>query len=357
VSGAAPANGDRVAALPAPEATRMFQEAAESAQVVARQLRENARLIAGVGAELRKRAVRAVITCARGSSDHAATYAKYLIETRARVLTASAAPSISSVYGIEQDLGDCLFLAISQSGKSPDLLASVAAAKRSGALVVALSNAPDSPLALDADFSIPLWAGPERSVAATKSYIASLAALAHLTAEWTADAALKSATQALPATLAAAWQLDWSAALPLLSPAEHLYVIGRGLGLGLAQEAALKAKETCGLHAEAYSGAEVRHGPFALLGPGFPALLLAQDDATRPGLEALAAELADRGVGVAMAGARALGATLLPTVPGPAVLAPIPMAASLYRLIAQLAHARGRDPDHPPHLRKVTETV
>jgi glutamine---fructose-6-phosphate transaminase (isomerizing) len=335
----------------------MFQEAAEAPQVIARQLRENAKLVAGIGAELRARAPRAVVTCARGSSDHAATYAKYLIETRARVLTASAAPSISSVYGIEQDLRDCLFLAISQSGKSPDLLASVAAAKRSGALVVALSNAPDSPLAAAADFSIPLWAGPERSVAATKSYIASLAALAHLVAEWTADAALKAATAALPGAVAAAWQLDWRAALPLLTPAEHLYVIGRGLGLGIAQEAALKAKETCGLHAEAYSGAEVRHGPFALLGPGFPALLLAQDDATRPGLETLAAELAGRGVGVVMAGARALGATLLPTVPGPAVLAPIPLAASLYRLLATLAVARGRDPDHPPHLRKVTETV
>ncbi len=344
-------------AVPSAESTRMFQEAAESSQVVQRQLRENAKLVAGVGAELRARAPRAVITCARGSSDHAATYAKYLIETRARVLTASAAPSISSVYGIEQDLRECVFIAISQSGKSPDLLASVAAARRSGALIVSLCNAPDSPLAAAADHSIPLWAGPERSVAATKSYIASLAALAHLVAEWTADGALRSATQSLPGAIAAAWQLDWRAALPVLAPAEHLYVIGRGLGLGIAQEAALKAKETCGLHAEAYSGAEVRHGPFALLGPGFPALLLAQDDATRPGLEALAAELAGRGVGVVMAGGRALGATLLPTVPGPAVLAPIPLAASLYRLLASLAVARGRDPDHPPHLHKVTETV
>jgi glucosamine--fructose-6-phosphate aminotransferase (isomerizing) len=344
-------------AVVAAESTRMFQEAAESPQVVARQLRENAKLVAGIGSVLRARTPRAVVTCARGSSDHAATYAKYLIETRARVLTASAAPSISSVYGIEQDLRECLFVAISQSGKSPDLLASVAAAKRSGALVVALCNAPESPLTAAADFAIPLWAGVERSVAATKSYIATLAALAHLVAEWTADAALKSATAALPATLAAAWQLDWRAALPILTPAEHLYVIGRGLGLGVAQEAALKAKETCGLHAEAYSGAEVRHGPFALLGPRFPALLLAQDDATRPGLEALAAELAGRGVGVVMAGARALGATLLPTVPGPAVLAPVPLAASLYRLLASLAVERGRDPDHPPHLHKVTETV
>jgi glucosamine--fructose-6-phosphate aminotransferase (isomerizing) len=335
----------------------MDQEAAEAPAVVARQLRENAALVREIGARLRLRAPRAVVTCARGSSDHAATYAKYLIETRARVLTASAAPSISSVYGIEQDLRDCLFLAISQSGKSPDLLASVAAAKRTGATVIALCNVPDAPLCRAADFAIPLWAGPELSVAATKSYIASLAALAHLTAEWTADPSLLAASRALPAALEAASRLDWRAALPILGPAAHLYVIGRGLGLCVAQEAALKAKETCGLHAEAYSGAEVRHGPFALLGAGFPALILAQDDATRPGLEVLAAELAARGVAVLMAGAHAAGVIELPTLPGPAVVAPIVLAVSVYRLLAMLAVERGHDPDRPPHLTKVTETV
>ncbi|MBS0388044.1 MAG: SIS domain-containing protein, partial [Proteobacteria bacterium] len=276
----------------------MEAEAAEGAAVVARQLRVNAELVADIGARLRARPPRAVIACARGSSDHAATYAKYLIETRARVLTAFAAPSVSSVYGIGQDLRDCLFLAISQSGKSPDLLATVEAARRSGATVIALCNAPDAPLCAAAEFAIPLLAGSERSIAATKSYLASLSALAHLTAEWTGDAALLAELRALPAALEAAWQLDWSAALPLLRGAGHLYVIGRGLGLGVAREVALKFKETCALHAEAYSGAEVRHGPLALLGPGFPALILAQDDATRPGLEALAAELAARGVDV-----------------------------------------------------------
>lgn len=335
----------------------MHEEAAEAPAVVARQLHENAALVADIGARLRQHPPRAVVTCARGSSDHAATYAKYLIETRARVLTASAAPSVSSVYGIEQDLRDCLFLAISQSGKSPDLLASVAAAKCTGATVVALCNVADSPLCHAADYAIPLWAGPERSVAATKSYIATLAALAHLTAEWTGDAKLLAEIRALPTALEAAWQLDWRAALPVLTTAEHLYVIGRGLGLGVAQETALKAKETCGLHAEAYSGAEVRHGPFALLGAGFPALILAQDDATRPGLEVLATELAARGVEVLIAGASAAGAVVLPTVPGPGVLAPILLVSSAYRLLAALSVMRGHDPDRPPHLRKVTETM
>jgi glucosamine--fructose-6-phosphate aminotransferase (isomerizing) len=151
--------------------------------------------------------------------------------------------------------------------------------------------------------------------------------------------------------------LDWSAALPLLRGAEHLYVIGRGLGLGAAREVALKCKETCALHAEAYSGAEVRHGPLALLGPGFPALILAQDDATRPGLVALAAELAARNVNVLIAGATAAGAIELPTRAAPATVAPILQALNAYRLLASLARLRGLDPDRPPHLRKVTETV
>jgi glucosamine--fructose-6-phosphate aminotransferase (isomerizing) len=337
--------------------TLMYAEAAEAGAVVARQLAANAGVVAALGERLRARPPRVVVTCARGSSDHAATYAKYLIETRARVITASAAPSVSSVYGIEQDLDVCLFIAISQSGKSPDLLASVAAARRSGAWVLALCNVPDSPLCATADANLPLHAGPERSVAATKSWIASLAALAHLVAAWTEDAELLAAVHALPAALDRARELDWSAALPALTRAGHLYVIGRGLGLALAQETALKAKETCGLHAEAYSSAEVRHGPFALLGEHFPALLLAQDDATRRGLETLATELAARGVPVLAAGCGAPPAIRLPSLTTHAALEPILLAASVYRLFARLAIARGLDPDQPPHLRKVTETL
>jgi glutamine---fructose-6-phosphate transaminase (isomerizing) len=337
--------------------SRMYQEAASSGDVVARQLEHNAVRVAEIGAALRARPPRTVVTCARGSSDHAATYGKYLIETRARVLTVSAAPSVSSVYGVDQDLRDCLYIAISQSGRSPDLLASVTAAKRSGATVLALCNDAEAPLNGLADHVLPLCAGPERSVAATKSYIASLAALAHLTAGWTQDAELAAAVQRLPESLNAAWKLDWSAALEALVPVEHLYVIGRGLGLGVAQEAALKCKETCGLHAEAFSSAEVRHGPFALLGDGFPALLLPQDDATRPGLEALAAELVGRGVRVLLAGGNVPGAIILPTIPESAAVAPALLAASTYRLLAHLSAARGHDPDQPPFLHKVTQTV
>jgi glutamine---fructose-6-phosphate transaminase (isomerizing) len=341
----------------AAEGTLMFEEAADASNAVRAQLQQGSGAMRALGAKLRQLNPRAVITCARGSSDHAATYAKYLIETHAQVLTASAAPSVSSVYGITQDVRGCLFVAISQSGRSPDLLASVASAKASGATVLALSNSADSPLMAAADLIIELNAGPEKSVAATKSYLASLAAIARLVAAWTEDSELDAALAELPDLMDRSWALDWSAALPELQASENLYVVGRGLGLGAAQEVALKCKETCGIHAEAFSSAELRHGPYTLLRKGFPALLLAQQDATRPGIEALAIELGRRGVPVLLAGANAAGSILLPAIEVAAELAPILLVQSAYRMIASLAVRRGLDPDRPPHLYKITETV
>ena len=339
----------------------MFEEAADASNAVRAQLQDEAAM-ADVGAALRRLKPRAVITCARGSSDHAATYAKYLIETHAQVLTASAAPSVSSVYGVTQDVRGCLFVAISQSGRSPDLLAAVKSAKASGATILALCNSADSPLVAAADLAVELHAGPEISVAATKSYLASLAAIARLVAAWTQQATLNAVLQELPDLMDRSWALDWSAALPALESAANLYVVGRGMGLGAAQEIALKFKETCGMHAEAFSSAELRHGPYTLLGKGFPALLVAQRDATLPGIEVLARELARRGVPILLAGARALqvsapGVTLLPSIDAPAEIAPILLVQSAYRMIATLALRRGLDPDHPPHLHKITETV
>jgi glucosamine--fructose-6-phosphate aminotransferase (isomerizing) len=335
----------------------MFREAAQAPAVVRAQLERNRPAMRDLGAKLRAMRPRAVVTCARGSSDHAATYAKYLLETRVGVLVASAAPSISSVYGARQDLRDCLFIAISQSGRSPDLLSTLEAARQAGALTVALVNDEGSPLAAAADHAIPLCAGEEKSVAATKSYIASLASLAHLAGEWSGDAAISDALARAPDDLERAWQLDWQPGVEVLRAANHLYVIGRGVGLGVAQEAALKCKETCGLHAESFSSAEVRHGPQALLTAKFPALLFAQDDETREGIEALAQDLVARGVDVLLAGASAEGAAALPTVASSPAIAPILVVQSFYRMANALAIARGFDPDRPPHLRKVTETT
>jgi glutamine---fructose-6-phosphate transaminase (isomerizing) len=335
----------------------MYCEAEQSADVVRQQVAANSERLERLGERLRKLAPRVVVTCARGSSDHAATFAKYLIETRLNILTSSAAPSVSSVYEATPNLAGTVFLAISQSGASPDLLATVRSAKVAGALVVALVNAESSPLAQAADFTVPLCAGIERCVAATKSYIASLSAIIQLVASWARDSELLKELARAPALLERAWHLDWSAAVTRLRVASDLYVIGRGLGLGAAQEAALKFKETCGLHAEAVSSAEVRHGPMALIRAGFPVLIFAQNDETRAGVESLATELAARRADVMLAGSKAPRAVILPTETANAVLEPMLVVQSFYRMVNALALARGRNPDQPPYLNKVTETV
>lgn len=338
-------------------ATRLYAEAAEAGSAVRAQLAIHAGLMRAAGERLRRLAPRTVVTCARGSSDHAATFAKYLIETRLGIVTASAAPSVSSLYEGHPDLAGMLLLAISQSGASPDLLCAVRSAKAAGALVMALVNAESSALAQAADCALPLCAGPELSIAATKSYIASLAGLTGLVASWAEDHELHGALEQAPELLQRAWQLDWGAAVECLRGARGLYVVARGLGLGIAQEAALKLKETCGLHAEALSAAELRHGPMALVGRDFPVLMFGQSDATLPGIEALAGELSARGARVLLAGGRAAGVVALPTCSAHPILEPMLLIQSCYRMVNSLAIARGCDPDHPPHLRKITETV
>jgi glutamine---fructose-6-phosphate transaminase (isomerizing) len=337
--------------------TRMHLEAGQAAQAVRDQLFSNAELMESLGDRLRRLAPRAVVTCARGSSDHAATFAKYLIETRLGVLTSSAAPSVSSLYDSHPDLTDSVCLAISQSGASPDLLTAVSKAREAGALVVAFVNAKDSPLAERADHVVPLCAGTETSVAATKSFIASLAAVIHLVCCWAEDRELFEEIRKAPKHLERAWSLDWSAAVEHLKSATDLYVVGRGMGLAVAQEAALKLKETCGLHAEAVSAAELRHGPMALVRPGFPVLLFSQNDEARAGVELLASELAERQADVMIAGSRCPGALNLASEPAHPVIEPMLIAQTFYRMANALSLARGLDPDRPPHLRKVTETV
>ena len=342
----------------APEATRLYREAAEAPAVVRAQLGANEPVIRELGERLRRRPPRAVLTLGRGSSDHAATFARYLIETRLGVMTASNAPSVSSVYEAAPAMADTLLLAISQSGRSPDILAAAESARAAGALVVALVNDADSPLARQADVCAPLLAGPELGVAATKSYIAALSAIVQLAAHWSGSAELKQALAGLPDLLDRAWALDWSAALAPLTSARSLYVLGRGVGFGIAEEAALKFKETCGLHAEAFSAAEVRHGPMALVGPDFPVLAFAQGDETRGGVEAALAAAAAQGAPVIKVGGGAQdGVLTLPTERACPILEPIAYALSFYRLVNALALARGLDPDRPRGLSKITETL
>lgn len=339
--------------------TLMRAEAAEAGAAVARFLAVNHTVLDQIGQRLRQAPPEVVVTVARGSSDHAASFAKYLIETRVGIVTASAALSVSSVYPkpsfTPRAQQNRLCLAISQSGRSPDLLESVAAQKAAGAFVVAIVNATGSPLADLADATLALEAGPELSVAATKSFIGSLAAIAALVGHWTEDRELLDAVERLPNLLPAAFAKDWGAALPILNDASNLFVLGRGYSFAVAQEAALKLKETCGLHAEAYSSAEVKHGPMAIIGDGFPILAMAGSDGAGDDVRDTAALFADRGARVALADASAR-AGILPADDDHPVIEPILMIQSFYALAEKLSRARGFDPDRPPFLNKVTKT-
>ncbi|WP_232780782.1 SIS domain-containing protein [Aquidulcibacter paucihalophilus] len=338
--------------------TLMWTEAREAGQIVRRQVEANASLMRDLGARLRALKPRLVLTCARGSSDHAAGFGKYAIETRLGVLVASHAPSTSSIFGTPlRDLDGALFLVISQSGKSPDILTSIAFAKEAGAFVVAMVNDANSPAAKAADVFIPLHAGPELAVAATKSYIASLSAIIHLVAEWREDADLLTAIHQAGDHIHAAFHQDWSRVGEALLEANSLFVIGRGLTFGIAHEMALKLKETSALHAEAFSAAEVRHGPMAIVEAGFPVILIAPMDEAAAGFPALSEEFAARHAKVFASGGPFPGAIDLPTQAGlHPLIAPLCQVSSFYACAEALARARGRNPDSPPWLNKVTET-
>jgi glucosamine--fructose-6-phosphate aminotransferase (isomerizing) len=335
----------------------MQAELHEAAAAVQRQAQSLAEPLAALAKRLRQRRPHVVVTCARGSSAHAATFAKHLIERHLGVPVSAAAPNIATVYRRPLDLEGQLFLTISQSGRSDDLIESAAMARAAGALTAAIVNEPASPLAAASEIVLPLAAGPELSVAATKSFVASLAALLQLTALWTEDAAMSSACARLPDRLAEATTLDWSEALRPLARAASLVAIGRGPTLAIAREAALKLKETCELHAEAFSAAEFRHGPIALVSSAYPILAFSPTDEAAAGLAELVADL------------RRKGARVLVAEPGPRQSGRLPALApdhpdadaicliqSFYAFLVELAARRGTDIERPRHLQKVTRT-
>ena len=337
----------------------MLTEARSIPEVAAEALARGDAAIAAAARAIAAAAPRVLVTVARGSSDHAADYLGRLAATRLGLLPVSLPPSLITVDRVRLDLRGTLAVAVSQSGRSPDLIATVRAARDAGALTLALVNQAESPLADAADLALPIDAGPETAVAATKSYVMSLVLSARLVAELAGDRAFADAVAALPPVLARAVAADWTAAIPVLAPAATLFVTGRGFGLTVAREIALKLKEVCGQAAEAVSGAEVMHGPKALIGDQDPVLALAPDDSGRPAMETAVGALGRLSRQVVVVGRPVAGASLslpIPVSPAPD-LAGIVLATAAYPLIAALAGARGRSPDAPRHLDKVTETL
>ena len=337
--------------------TRMLDECLAAPAVVARQLAADHNAYAALGASLREQPPTGLLTIARGSSDHAAHYMAYLIMARLGRLVTSLPMSLVTLYQSKIASAGLVSMAFSQSGQSPDLVAPTQFFRTGGARTVAFVNAAGSPLAEAAQFVFPLHAGPEQSVAATKSYIAQLVAGARVVAAWTQDDDLNAALQTLPQALERAAAQDWSVAVDVLKDADRLFVIGRGLGLPIALEAALKFKETCGIQAEAFSGAEVKHGPMALVEDGYPLLVFAPRGPAQAGLLALAEEMRGRGARVLLAApAGTPGAELPLATTGSEDLDPVAVVQSFYPMVEALARARGLNPDQPRHLAKVTKT-
>lgn len=335
----------------------MLKEAMSAAQCVALQLSSDVERYAELGRKLRSTTFNTALTVARGSSDHAASYCAYLIMARMGRVVASLPMSLVTLYKSPLVTRDTLTIAISQSGQSPDVVEPIRYFRAGGATTVALVNDIDSPLAQAAEWAMPLRAGKEQSVAATKSFIASLVAGARLVAQWQNDAELKEGLAALPDALDSAAASDWSAALEVLAPARNIMVVGRGISFPIALEAALKFKETSALQAEAFSGAEIKHGPMALIEDGYPLLIFATRGPTQAGLIELAGEMRARGARVLLAApAEVAGRDLTLPVAATPDLDPIVAAQAFYIMAAHLSKARGLDPDRPRHLSKVTRT-
>lgn len=337
--------------------SKMLKEACSSGEFVAAQLAHDGERLAELGKYLRATPPSSVVTIARGSSDHAANYAAYLIMSRLGHIVASLPMSLVTLNSAPLHVRNALAIAISQSGQSPDVVEPIRFFRGGGASTVALVNDANSPLANAAQWTMPLHAGPELSVAATKSFITSLVAGARLAGHWQNDAGFLAGIEELPQVLEAATKLDWSNALDVLVPAERIMVVGRGISFSVALESALKFKETSVIQAEAFSGAEIKHGPMALIDDGYPLLIFATRGPTQTGLIALAEEMRGRGANVLLAApADVKERNLTLATAATPDLDPIAAIQSFYVMAAHLSVARGLDPDKPRHLSKVTKT-
>ena len=365
-AGLASGSGDDAAA------TRMAHEIAQAPAVVATFLEAARSEVAAAAAAVRSRRPRWVSFVGRGTSDHAATYGRYLVETHLGLPCGLAAPSVTTLYRAPLDWQDVLLVAVSQSGRSPDVVEVVADARARGALTLVVVNDPRSPLAATAHHVLDCRAGLERAVAATKTYVAELVACAALIAALRPRSELARALPALPDVLAATLDAAgaWLGAgdLPAaLAAADRALVVSRGFNLATALETALKLKETTGIFADGYSTADLEHGPVALAGPHVPVIAFRPDGDAGARIDGALARAAAVGASVWVIGGREaespsarrgragsfalrLGLGLPEALTPPALILPGQLLAET------AARTRGRDPDAPAGLSKVTLT-
>jgi len=308
-----------------------------------------------LGTRLGARRPAGVMIAARGSSDHAAVYAKYLLGVRAGVPVALAAPSLFTIYERTPRLAHWIVIAISQSGASPDVVRVVEAAREQGCATLALTDRADSPLATAAEHVIPLLLGGERAVAATGSFTTTLYALAHLVAGWRGEDEPALAFVPELAERALEVQPAARALASALAAHTHCAVIGRGFGFPVALEWALKLKELAGVFAESFSAADYRHGPIALASAGAPVFTIELAGPARADVRRLGEDLRERGARLVRASDETSADLCIPVADE--WLAPIPASITGQLLAFWLARARNRDPDRPIGISKVTRTL
>ncbi|HET7182441.1 MAG TPA: SIS domain-containing protein [Candidatus Limnocylindrales bacterium] len=349
----------------------LLDEIREQPDAAARFLDRQLPRLPAIAAAARRHAPKLVLIAARGSSDHAAIYAQYVLGIRNGLPVALAAPSMFSLFAAPPRLADALVIGISQSGQSPDIVAVLEEAKRQGAPSIAITNTEGSPLADAADHVLLLGAGEERAVAATKTYTTELLAIAALSASLVRAATMPSSMhvqaeaelRAVPAAIAVALQTEDAArdrAGRLAWNEPRAIVLGRGFEYGTAREIALKLQELAQVLAHAWSSSDFEHGPLALLEPGFPVIAIVSDDVAGAALVPLLHRLRDEhGADLVVLSRRADTAAFdpLPLPAGaPAWLAPISSIVPGQLLAYHLARARGLDTEHPRAIAKVTRT-
>ena len=341
----------------------LHSEILEQPAVIRRLLEAETERVAEIGASLASRDIRYVVIAARGTSDNAARYAQYVFGTQNRLTVALATPSIYGVYKQPPRLESALVIGISQSGQSPDIVSVLQEARKQGAPTVAVTNEPQSPLAATADHVIGLHAGQERSVAATKTYTAQLAALALLSLSMTGTPLRPHALDAVPQAIeqALASEPKAQAAAELIAGSNRCVAVGRGFNYATAFEVALKMKELAYVEAEPYSSADFMHGPIAMVEPGFPVVLVSMGQTMRGEIAALGESVREHGANLVMLGDDESlchpGDEWIP-IPGglPEWLTPLVAIVPGQLLAYHLTIARGGDPDSPRTIRKVTLT-
>jgi glutamine---fructose-6-phosphate transaminase (isomerizing) len=343
----------------------LLSEIAEQPAVIERLLTDAAAEVEAIARTVRDRGIHHVVIAARGSSDNAARYAQYLFGAHNRLTVTLATPSLFTRYGTPPVMTGALVVGISQSGQSPDLIAVVEEGRRQGCPTVAITNVSGSPLTAVADHAILLRAGLERSIAATKTYTAQLAALAMLSTAMAKDEGWRRELAQVPAYVATAHAVDPGAVLAAasaLKDAGHGVVLGRGFNFATAFEAALKAKELAYVAVEPYSSADFQHGPIALIDTGFAALVINAAGAVSGEVEDLLRTIAERGARPVvisnLASSLAMAAAPIPLPAGmPEWVSPMAAIVPAQLLAFHLSRLRGFDPDQPRGLKKVTKTT